>query len=113
MRKVSKKRSVEIAHYNRVKAELEKELKERGEWVCFFSGIPIPEDMPFYPHHLRGRTEELLVEKEFLVPCLWEYHRMWHDVPLSKLKNEWWFGGFMERLKVKDVDLWWSINDKL
>lgn len=103
MKKVSEKRLAELRHYTRVKKELEKELKENGEWVCFFSGTPLPDDYPFHPHHLRGRDGDLLIEKDFLVPCLWEYHRKWHDEPLSKLKNEWWWDGFIKRLSVKDM----------
>ena len=102
MKKVSDKRAAELRHYDRVKKELEKELKELGNWFCFFSGIPLPPDSPLYPHHLVGKENDLLIDKDNLVPCLWEYHRKWHDEPLSKLKNEWWFDGFMERLKLKN-----------
>lgn len=108
MKQISTKRTVQLAHYKRVKAELEIELKDKGEWRCFFSGIPLAEDAPFLPHHLRGRDGDMLIEKEFLVPCLWEYHQKYHDVPFSKLKTEWWWNGFLERLKALDEDLWYS-----
>ena len=113
MKQVSNKRQAALRAYDRVKAELEAELKAKGEWRCFFSGIPLNDNVSFNPHHLRGRVEGMLCEKEFLVPCLWEYHRKWHDEPLSKLKNEWWFDGFMERLKIKDRDYWLKICIKL
>lgn len=104
IKSVSTKRQQRLNYYNRIKKEIEKELKESGQWFCFFSGLPLPQESSFLPHHLRGRKEEMLVERDFLVPCLWEYHRKWHDEPLSKLKNEWWFGGFLERLKERDKD---------
>ena len=113
MRKHTKKRAAQLAHYKRVKKELKQELIEKGEWMCFFTGTPLPEEAVFLPHHLRGRKEELLVEKDFLVPCLWEYHRKWHDEPLSKLAQEFWFDGFMERLRVKDNDGWVRLKFKL
>jgi len=113
MKKATNKRQAQLAAYERAKKELKQELIEKGEWVCFFSGTPLPEEMPFKPHHLRGRREEMLVHKDFLVPCLWEYHRKWHDEPLSKLRNEIWFDGFMDRLKAKDRDGYIRVQMKL
>lgn len=113
MKQVSNKQAAKLRHYNRIKRELKQELIDKGEWVCFFTGTPLPEEMAFYPHHLRGRREELLVEKDFLVPCVWEYHRMWHDVPISKLRHEAWFDGFLDRLRCKDINGWMQLESKL
>lgn len=110
IKKVSKPRQVQIAHYERVKKELKQELIDSGEWVCFFSGTPLPEKIKFHPHHLKGRDGDLITAKEYLVPCLWEYHFKFHHTPFSKLKEEWWWSGFMNRLRRKDRDLWEKYN---
>ena len=106
MKQISSKRAIQLRHYEKVKQELEVELKERGEWRCFFSGLPLGEKAVF--HHLVGRENDLLTDKKFLRPVLHEYHMKYHDVPFSKLKTEWWFSGFMDRLKALDEDLWYS-----
>jgi hypothetical protein len=111
MKKISEKRKVEIRAYNRAKQEKEKELKEAGKWVCVFSGLPIPDhvtwkDVSF--HHLKGRDGELICDKRFIFPCIDKYHtgdEGYHNKPISFLKNLWWWGGYMNRLKDIDVDL--------
>lgn len=119
MKKVSDKRAAELRHYERIKKELEKELKESGNWFCFFSGIPLPDHLSYKDvsfHHLTGRENDLLIEKENLVPVIDNYHtgdEGWHNKPLSTLKTYWWFDGFMERLKVKNRSLYESIKLKL
>lgn len=103
---VATKRQAQLRAYDRVRNEIETELKASGKWMCFFSGLPLHEDAVF--HHLIGRENELLTDKKFLVPVLHEYHQRYHDVPFSKLKNEWWWDGFMKRLKEKDENLWYN-----
>lgn len=119
MRKVSTKRQTENRQYQKVKQELEKELKLSGEWCCFFSGIPFPDyatwkDVTF--HHVNGRENDLLIDKRYLRPVLDKYHTQdegWHSKPLSHLKSLWWFNGFLERLKKLDINEYEKIIDKL
>jgi len=121
MKKISSKRQAQIRVYNRVKSELEKELKERGEWKCFFSGTPIPEEYTWKEvawHHLKGRDGDLMTDKKFIRPVANLYHtgdQGYHTHPITDendinggLKNLWWWNGFMERLKALDYDLWYS-----
>ena len=105
---VATKRQAQLRAYDRVRNEIENELKRKGEWKCFFSGYPLDPELKAEYHHLRGKENELLIEKDFLVPALREYHQKYHDVPFSKLKNEWWWDGFMQRLKEKDENLWYN-----
>lgn len=118
MKKVSDKRAIELRHYDRVKKELEKELKESGNWFCFFSGIPLPDHLSYKDvswHHLNKRDNEMLIEKEFLVPVLDRYHTQdegYHNHPISELKTFWWWDGFMSRLEKKHHDLWMKIKYK-
>lgn len=114
MKQVSSKRAKALRVYNKIKAELEIELKEKGEWKCFFSGIPIPDyfnwkDVPF--HHLKSRDGDLLTDKKFIVPVNNQYHtgdEGYHNKPFSHLQTLWWWDGFMKRLKKVDYDLWYN-----
>jgi hypothetical protein len=114
MKQISTKRTVQLAHYKRVKAELEIELKDKGEWRCFFSGIPIPDYMTWKDvswHHLIGRDGDLLTDIKYLRPVLDKFHtgdEGYHNKPFSYLKTLSWWNGFMERLKALDEDLWYS-----
>lgn len=118
MKKVSSKRAVQLRHYDRVKEELEKELKDKGEWVCIFSGLPIPDHFTWKEtawHHLVGRDGDLLTDVKFLRPCANEFHtgeQGYHNTPFSKLKTFWWWEGFLRRVKAIDYDLWYSLSIK-
>ena len=103
---VSNKRQAALRAYDRVKAELEAELKAKGEWRCFFSGLPLSDNAVW--HHIIGRENDLLTDKKFLRPVLHEYHVEYHDQPFSKLKSEWWWDGFMNRLKALDENVWYN-----
>jgi len=119
MKNFSDKRTHELRHYTRVKKELEQELKESGQWACFFSGIPFPDYSTWENvtwHHCKGRDGDLLTDKTYLVPVLDKYHtgdEGWHNKPLSYLRTLWWFEGFMQRLLDKDHDLYMSVVYKI
>ena len=116
MKNATKKRQSQLRAYKKVKQELEKEFKDNGMWMCFFSGIPFPDYVSYSEvdwHHIRGRKESMLTEKEFLVPVFREYHREWHDKPVTELVKEWWFDGFLKRLKEKDHDMYVKTMYKL
>lgn len=114
MKQISSKRAIQLRHYNHVKQELETELKERGEWRCFFSGLPLDENKGWKDyawHHAIGRDGDMLTDKKFLRPVLDNFHtgdEGYHNKPFSYLKNLWWWDGFMSRLKALDEDLWYN-----
>lgn len=123
---MNKKRQAKLRHYDKVKAELEQELKANGEWVCFFSGIPIPDHLTWKEvawHHASGRDGDLLTDKKFLRPVANRYHtgdEGYHnhavtnkDHPEKSLKNKWWWNGYMDRLKKMDYDLWRRERSKM
>lgn len=115
MRKVSKPQQAKIRAYKKAKAEVEKELKASGKWVCLFTGRPIPDyltwkDVRF--HHAKGRDGDLMTDKKFICPYLDEHAHTgdcgYHSQPMSKLKHLFWWNGFMSRLKEIDEDLWYA-----
>lgn len=119
MKYATNKRQAQLRQYDKVKAELEQELKDRGEWVCFFSGIPIPDHLTWKEvawHHVQGRDNDLLTDKKFLRPVANEYHtgeEGYHNVPISELSKKWWWNGFMDRLRALDYDLWYRETLKI
>ena len=110
---VATKRQAQLRAYDRVKAELETELKSKGEWRCFFSGLPLDENRTWKDyawHHNSGRDNDLLTDKMFIRPVLDQYHtgdEGYHNKPVSYLKNLWWWNGYLERLKEMSYDLWY------
>jgi len=92
----SAKRKKEDVIYKKVCDEIDREAKEKDEWICYFCQFPLGERADH--HHAKGRTGTLLTDKRFILlahnPC----HMLWHSVPHSHLvKYEWW-DDFKKRL---------------
>lgn len=110
--KTSEKRQIEQRHYEQIRAKLMKDLKASGQWTCFFCGLPLGENAD--AHHLLSRTGELFTDKDSLVFAHNECHvHIWHSKPFSFVCTLSWFPSFMERLRVKNHDLWMKYNYKL
>lgn len=108
IKKQSAKRSKEHKRYTEVCDELTRELREQnnGHIYCFFSGEEIFDKRPHY-HHLKGRTGDHLIDKKWLVPAKDEYHvHKYHMASYEQRVKEWWWQGFLSRLKEKSVELW-------
>jgi hypothetical protein len=106
--KESKKRKIEHKYYTENCKDLEKEIREQnnGKIYCFFSGGEIKEYERIVWHHLKGRTGKFYVDKEFLVPCLNEYHNYYHFKSIEWLMEQFWYRDFLNRLKDKDTSLY-------
>jgi hypothetical protein len=101
MRKVSKKRAVELKEYSDIK----KKILSDGSLRCVFSGLPINSD--FDIHHINGEREnEHLVDEQYLFPCLREYHTLYHNSTFKELIELEWYRGYLEFLKRYESSLW-------
>ena len=112
----SKKQQAKDRAYKKAKIERAEELKAEGKWVCIFTGHPIPDYLTgdkVECHHLKSRTGELLCDKKFFGFYLDRtFHNAYHDKSFSELKAEWWWKGFLSRVKDIDKDLWYNLHLK-
>lgn len=119
IKQVSHKRASLNSQYIKAKKQLEVELKAKDEWFCFFSGIPFSDEATWKDvtwHHNAHRENELLVDKRFLRPVLDQYHtgsEGFHNIPLSKLKDLWWFEGYKKRLRNMSEEFYESLISKI
>ena len=101
------KRTKQEAEYKRLCNEIDKEAKEKGEYNCFFCGKPIVGDC--IHHHLDGREEKLLTDKENIVVAHGTCHQEYHDLPVRKQK---WRETFLENLRAKNMRLYFKEREK-
>lgn len=102
----SSKRIKQDVEYKEVGLELEEELKAKGGWVCIFCGIPFSDYESYEKHHLFGRDGELMTDKKFIRPSHSNCHFTYHQSTLAKLKSMFWYEGFLERIKIIDINLY-------
>lgn len=105
--KKSERRKRDEVHYKDHCIELTRELKEKngGKLFCFFSGLEIVGRATY--HHLRGRTGDFYTDKEWLVPCLNDYHLMYHFKPVEFLLTQDWYNNvFIPNIRAKAEDLY-------
>ncbi|ANS04890.1 hypothetical protein [uncultured Mediterranean phage] len=119
MKQESKKQQAKKRAYKKAKAEVEKELKAQNKWVCIFTGRPIPDYITWKDirwHHVLGRDGDLMTDKKFIRPYLDENAHTgdygFHSKGVSELKSQYWWEGFMSRVKEIDYDLWYSLKLK-
>lgn len=123
MRKDDKKPNYKKSYKSSTRAETEKyyaqhcnELTEeikalnKGKIYCFFTGQEISGRVTY--HHLRGRTGDYYIDKQWLVPCINEYHIMFHQEPIEKLEKQPWWDGFLTRLREKDPESYRKVMNK-
>lgn len=106
--KESKKRKKERPRYTEVCDMLTAEIKKQnnGKVYCFFSGYEITAKRPHF-HHLKGRTGDYYIDKEWLVPAIDEYHLAYHDHDTEYLlKQKWYTDVFLPNLKMKSIELY-------
>lgn len=100
----SVKRMKEEEEYGRVCNEIDRELKKKRKWRCFFTNQKLPEKASH--HHLKGRKGSLLTDKRWIVPVHDEPHMDYHDLSVEKLSKLSWYKGFLQRLKELDEGLY-------
>lgn len=120
MKKISTKQAAKIRGYNKAKEKKEVELKKAGEWIDFFSGVPIPDYLNCHQvrwHHLKGRDGDLICDAKFIVPYIDENLHTgdygYHNMTVEKRRQQVWYSGFLERLKRVDYDLWYNEVNKI
>jgi len=104
------KRVKQEEEYRKVCNELDQELKDNGNWRCFFTNSHLPDKASH--HHLRGRTGSLLTDKQFIVPVLDNPHLLYHDMSVDKLSQLSWYPVFLENLRRKSETLYQKEIDK-
>ena len=111
--KTSNKHAAKLRAYKKAKIERAEELKEQGKWVCIFTGQPIPDYLTgdqVEVHHILGKDGDLYTDKKFFGFYLDRtIHGQYHDKPFSELKNEWWWRGFLDRIRHIDKDIWYNL----
>ena len=103
----SPKRKEEKKYYTQHCKELEQEIREQndGRIFCFFSGLEITGRISW--HHLKKRTGDFYIDKQWLVPSInWYHTEGYHFAKYEWLMEQPWYEGFLQRLKEKDEGLW-------
>jgi hypothetical protein len=104
IKNASPKRVLLNDEYTRIKKEKWSELISEGKNRCFFTDIlldpkgPIPDF-----HHVIGRDNSLLTDKQFIFPALFKPHREYHDLKheYKELEKVDWYFPWLERMKTQ------------
>jgi 5-methylcytosine-specific restriction endonuclease McrA len=107
MRSRTPKRAKQEIEYKKICDEIDREAKEISRYVCFFCGKPIRGDA--IHHHLDGREEGLLTDKENIILCHPACHVAYHDLPVRK---QVWREVFLEHLREKNLRLYFKEREK-
>jgi hypothetical protein len=107
MRARTPKRAKQEDKYKKLCDEIDREAKEGKRYVCFFCWKDIGGECVH--HHLKGREEGLLTDKENIIIAHALCHQQYHDLPVRKQP---WREGFLERLREKYPDLYYKEREK-
>lgn len=97
--------------YLQARKELKQEWLGKGWTTCLFSGEPL--SGKWECHHLLRRDGELLYDKKYLSFVRRKYHNMWDDMPIKKLMEQEWWGGFQARLKERCPDAYEHVMNEI
>jgi hypothetical protein len=103
--KESKKRKAEHIRYSeQIKMFWEESVLNKTDF-CFFCGVHM--DKRDNIHHLKGRTGDYYLDKEWWINCHNDRH-VWNYTQKSvdELKQQPWYNAWLERLKLKSVSLY-------
>ena len=107
--KASKKRKKENKSYLLQLREFWDNAVKDGTNKCFFCGEKMGERED--THHLRGRGAFLL-EPEWWVHAHRQCHHWYHFAPIEFLIKKSWWGGFLERVRAKDIQTYYKIKNR-
>ena len=110
IKKLSDKRKEMLAIYNILKMSAVLEARKIGSIKCFVCGDTIYGTPDW--HHIDGREEEQLIDKEHLVFVHRKCHRKIHDMTMDKMKLEPWFDYYMTNLKLNYPAIYERKTDK-
>lgn len=103
--KRTKERAKDERHYKDQAREFFEDKKANKENYCFFCG----KEVKFFEglHHLKGRTNDYLLDKEWWVIVHNECHvNNYHMANYEQRIEQVWWVGFLDRLKAKDEGLY-------
>ena len=102
----SKRRKKEHVSYIEQNRLFKQEKMDNGEYVCFITGEEFDNSLDNFPvvHHLRGRTGDYYLDKQYFVLVGNKIHTdVFHGGrDILKLMKEPWWDGFLTRLRKKD-----------
>ena len=108
MRARTPKRAKEEAEYKKLCNEIDKEARTNGCFVCFFCGGPLKKGEVQH-HHLEGRENDLLTDKDNIILAHPICHSQFHDLPVRKHT---WRETFLEKLREKNPRLYYKEREK-
>lgn len=103
-------RAKEEKYYSVEAKEKWLELVQKGKNICFFCDKKV--EIYSGWHHLRGREGKKITQWEYVKLCHQECHMDFHYMPVGKLMQKDWYGGFMLRLKEVDEIAWLKQKNK-
>lgn len=102
----SEKRKTEHIYYKEQVAMFKQELRDKGEYFCFVTGEQFDNTLAGFPtvHHLRGRTGDYYLDKEFWVLAKNQAHldAFHNEKTIDYLTQQPWWDAFLARLRDKD-----------
>ena len=106
----SGKRKKEHKRYTDLIKELWQEAVANKTNFCIFCGCY--SDKMLANHHLKGRTGDFYLDKQYFAWACNDCHNKWHYSTVEQLRKEEWWSAFLHRLKAIDVSLYERAIDK-
>jgi hypothetical protein len=103
--KESPKRKKEHLSYTEQVKLFKQEHKDNGTYFCFISGEEFDNTIDGFctVHHLRGRTGDYYIDKEFWILAKNKHHLdVFHRCAIEELKEKEYWEDFLNRLRIKD-----------
>jgi len=112
----SKKRKIEHKGYLEQVSMFKEENKIAKTYYCYLSGEEFDDSIDGFctVHHLRGRTGNYYLDKEFWILARNKYHLdVFHRMTIDELKKYEWWEAFLERLRAKDLHSYYKLLKRI
>ncbi len=106
----SQKRKKASIRYSTQIKDFWEESKANNTDFCFFCGTHMKKRDNI--HHLKGRTNDYLLDKEWWVNAHNSCHLDFHFLSIENLMKKPWYDEFLERLRLKDTQLYYKMRVK-
>ena len=103
---MSDKRKEQNDIYLSIKEDMLHKAKIDGNYRCFFCGKPFDKDYIPDIHHLIGRKEDDLTDRDYLVLVHRECHTEYHSYTVKQLMNTSWYNNFLNKIEVMYPDVY-------
>jgi hypothetical protein len=101
MPKQSKKRKTQAKTYaEQIRLFWDESIASKTDF-CFFCGKHMEKRDNI--HHLKGSTNDYLLDKIWWVNAHNDCHLFYHRATVEQMQKESWYNDFLERLKLKDI----------